>query len=118
GGCTSAGSSEKYGVVFDSVSNSARALATSSGVVSKSMIEAAKTFAPITCPLCEIELTGVTAAFHSWYWMPGTEAGKFNRPAGTTQDTSPLSLEEADWTRPPSGVVAVRKLICGFSANF
>src|SRR5882757_6383074 len=34
---------------------SARALFTSSGLVIRSMIEAASTLAPVTCPLCEIE---------------------------------------------------------------
>src|SRR5262249_18768040 len=68
--------------------------------------------------LCEIELVGNTAAFHSCASIPGIVAGKFRLPAGTTQETSPLSLEELACGRPPSGVTAVRKPIIGFSADF
>src|SRR5215831_6803640 len=50
--------------------------------------------------------------------MPGTDEGKFTLPAGTTQVTSPLSFEEADCVRPPSGTGAVRSPTTGFSAAF
>src|SRR5215813_14938485 len=102
-GLASGGTSEKYGVFFDSTSNSARAFWISSGVVRRSMIEAANVLAPATCPLCEIELVGNTAAFHTCAPTPGIAEGKLRLPAGTTQDTSPLSFEEALCGRPPSG---------------
>src|SRR5215813_11806777 len=70
------------------------------------MIEAASVLAPTTCPLCEIELVGNTAAFHSCAPTPGSADGKLRLPAGTTQDTSPLSFEEALCGRPPSGVTS------------
>src|SRR5262245_64490851 len=82
------------------------------------MIEAASALAPTTCPLCEIELVGNTAAFHSCAPTPGTAEGKLRLPAGTTQETSPLSFEEVACARPPSGVTAVRNPTTGFSANF
>src|SRR5262245_62012041 len=50
--------------------------------------------------------------------MPGTDDGKFKLPAGTTHDTSPLSFDEADWARPPSGIGTVRNPTTGFSAAF
>src|SRR5262249_49831305 len=73
----------------------------------RSMIEAASALAPTTCPLCEIELVGTTAAFHSCAPTPGTADGKLRLPAGTTQETSPLSFEEVAWGRPPNGVTFV-----------
>src|SRR5712675_580733 len=82
------------------------------------MTDAASALAPATWPLCEIELVGNTAAFHSCASMPGIAAGKFRLPAGTTHETSPLSLEELACGRPPSGVTAVRRPITGFSADF
>src|SRR3954447_8573595 len=94
-GLASGGTSEKYGVFFDSTSNSARAFLSNSGLVSRSMSDAAKTLAPATWPLCEIELVGNTAACHSCAAKPGMVDGLFTLPAGTTQEISPLSLEDA-----------------------
>src|SRR5260221_11050110 len=50
--------------------------------------------------------------------MPETDAGKFRLPAGTTQDTSPLSFDEKACGFPPSGVGAARNPTTGFSAAF
>src|SRR5262245_65764855 len=50
--------------------------------------------------------------------MPGTEAGKLKIPAGTTQETSPLSLDEVACVRPPSGIGAVRRPVTGLPADF
>src|SRR3954465_12393012 len=50
--------------------------------------------------------------------MPGTDAGKFTIPAGTTHDTSPLSFEDVACLRPPSGTGSGRRPSCGFSADF
>src|ERR1700704_2165229 len=50
--------------------------------------------------------------------MPGTEAGKFKLPAGTTQDTSPLSFDELACGRAPSAVGAGRNPTTGLSAAF
>src|SRR5215510_5670945 len=117
-GLASGGTREKYGVFFDSTSNSAFALASASGEVSKSMIDAASAFATTTWPLWETELVGNTAAFHSCALTPGIADGKFRLPAGTTQETSPLSLEELACGRPPSGVTAVRSPVVGSAADF
>src|SRR5205814_5690791 len=112
------GTIEKYGVFLDSTSNSARALARSSGEVRRSMTEAASAFAPTAWPLCEIELVGNTAAFHSCASMPGIVEGNCRLPVGTCQVMSPLSFEEADCARPPSGVTAVFSPLVGFSYIF
>src|SRR5215510_14803303 len=82
------------------------------------MIEAASVLAPDTCPLCEIELVGNTAAFHSCALTPGIAEGKFRLPAGTTQDTSPLSFEEQLCGRPPSGVTLVCRPTTGRACIF
>src|ERR1043165_73776 len=49
--------------------------------------------------------------------MPGTDDGKFTRPAGTTHDTSPLSFDDVACRRPPSGSGSGLRPTTGFSAN-
>ena len=77
-----------------SASNSARALASSSGDVIRSRIEAASTFAPATWPLCEIDADRRHRGMPFVILDARHDAGKLSRPAGTTQDTSPLSFED------------------------
>src|ERR1043166_8356267 len=50
--------------------------------------------------------------------MPGIAEGKFRLPAGTTHETSPLSLEDVACGRPPSGVTLVSSPTTGFSYFF
>src|ERR1700687_418895 len=99
GGLASAGSTAKYFISSVAFKNSARASLTSSGLGRESRIAPASTLAPSTMAFWALWLVGVTAACQLWYSIPGTLAGKLSPALGTTQVTSPLSLEEAAWRR-------------------
>src|ERR1700680_3963684 len=94
GGLASAGRTGKYFISVVACSNSARACLTSSGLVRKSRIAPARTFDPAIIPLWASVEVGVTPACQLCAVIPGTVDGKFNEALGTTQVTSPLSLDE------------------------
>src|SRR5712692_9672399 len=104
GGLASPGNTAKYFISVVAFSNSTRACRTSSGLVRKSSIAPAKTFAADTIPLWAIVLVGVTPACQLCAVIPGTVAGKFKAALGTTHVTSPLSLHHPACPRRPQRV--------------
>src|SRR5687767_4657431 len=89
----SAGRRDRYSRPCDRLRKLSRAASTSAGVVSSSHAERASTFAAIVIPLRPIELPEQATACQLWPGVPGTNVAVRNCAVGTTQLTSPTSVD-------------------------